>query len=91
MDNYIAIEKLSKSFVNFLESAKLTKYDYKQIEGLTTQQKLSFISTYLKPHKNRLDLFIIENFEKRGDKLENYRAEDIDKLKKYLEAFLECV
>lgn len=91
MDNYSAIEKLSKSFVKFLESAKLTKYDYKQIDLLTPQQKLSFITTYLKPHKNKLDLFIIENFEKRGDKLENYKPEDIDKLKRYLEAFLECV
>jgi hypothetical protein len=91
LTNIQAIEKLSTSFMKFLDKAQIKNTDYKQLALLTSNEKLFFISKYLKPHKNNLDELIIETIEKKGDKLENYKSEDIEKFKKYLCAFIECI
>ena len=91
LSNYEAVEKISKSFVKFLDRANIKNTEYKQIALLSTNEKLNFISKYLKPHKNKLDELIIDTVEKNNDKLENYKPDDVEKLKKYLQAFCECV
>ena len=91
LNNHDAVEKLAKSFLKFLNKAQIKNTEYKYLAGLSTNDKLQFIAKYLKPRKNNLDELIIETIEKRGDKLENYKPADIEKLKKYLQAFCECV
>lgn len=91
MDNYTACEKLSDSFVNFLDSKKINKFEYRIILTLNTPEKMNFINQYLKPYKNNIDQVILDAMDKNGDKLENYQPDDIEKLKEYLNAFVELV
>lgn len=88
--NYEMVEKLSASFIKFLDDAKIKSTDYKQLAQMSASDKLTFINLYLKPHRNSLDALILERMEKTGDKLDNYKPEDITKLKRYLSAFIEC-
>ena len=89
--NYEMVEKLSQSFIRFLDAVKIKNDGYKQLSRLSARDKLIFINTYIRPFRNTLDALIIDNIEKNGDKVENYKAEDIAKLKKYMEAFLELI
>ena len=89
--NYELVEKLSSSFLKFLDSANLKKFDYQKLGKLSTKEKLIFIDSYLKPYRNAVDALIIDTIEKNGEKVENFKAEDITKLKRYIEAFIELV
>jgi len=90
-NNYSVCERLCTSFIKFLDSKNIKYPEYKALQLMSTEDKLTFIEKYIKPKKNCVDTLIIDTMEKYGDKPENYAPDDIDKLKRYLEAFAELI
>ena len=65
MDNHKAVEKLSSSFLKFLDSKNIKNVEYKVFETMGTEQKLSFLATYIKPKKNSMDMLVVDMVERR--------------------------
>lgn len=91
MTNHEALDKLTKTFIIFLDQANIKYSEYQSFKNLSTCERFFLIEKYLKPFQHNLDQLIIDTVEKYNDSLENYKAEDIAKLKLYLSAFIDCL
>lgn len=94
MDNYQVVEKLTNSFVNFLDTIKISKKakdEWSILKLLDTSMKISFIKAFVLPYKDNIDTLVDNLLIRYNDKKEHHKKEDIETLKNYFNCYIECL
>lgn len=93
MNNFEAIEKLTESFLMFIDRIKLSndmKQEWLKLQQLQTPMKILFIKSFIAPYKDNLDKLINELVTRYNQKIEDFNPEDVSTLKKYFKCYIEC-
>lgn len=91
--NYDAVDKLTDNLIRHLETIKMNENaisQYRQLKNMSAESKLVFICQHLKPERHCLDSFINSGMLKYGHKPDDFKLEDVTKVKRFLQALIEC-
>lgn len=89
------ITKISEKLYKFLNKFTFMNKDfidgYGKLYQMNINEKRMFIISLLKPFQNDLDSFLEKNIVKYGMKKSDFKPEDYDKFKRYLQALCEAI